>query len=270
YGARSDDKKQEKMGHIHGGYKAILNAAEKRLKKLGVRVYLHAPVKRIEVNDSKTTSSKTDTERRGYGLKVIADHSRCWFDKVLLTVNCPTVVGILGGRNGNPHWNNIREVKYLGVICCLLILKRQLSPYYVINLLDKALPFTGIIEATNIVAPKVVQDRHLVYLPKYVTPDDATHRLNDEEIAERFIDGVRKVFPDLRDDEIIHWNVFREQYVQPLQELHYLDRKVGPETPIEDLYLVNTSMIYNSTLNNNAAITTAKKAVQAIVESLAE
>ena len=63
----------------------------------------------------------------------------------------------------------------------------------------------------------------------------------------------------------LRYNVFREQYVQPVQELNYHGRKIDFETPIEGLYLVNTSMIYNSTLNNNAAISMAMKAVNTII-----
>ena len=48
YGARNAENKQEKMGHVHGGYKTILDAAEKKLKQYGVQILLNSPVTKIE------------------------------------------------------------------------------------------------------------------------------------------------------------------------------------------------------------------------------
>ena len=64
-------------------------------------------------------------------------------------------------------------MEYLGVVCVLLVLSKKLSPYYVINLLDKDLPFTGIVEVTNVVDSTDFDGRHLVYLPKYFAPSDS-------------------------------------------------------------------------------------------------
>ena len=159
----------------------------------------------------------------------------------------------------------IRRVEYLGVVCVLLFLERKLSPYYVINLLDKDLPFTGIIESTNVVSSKEGGGVNLIYLPKYISHDDPINSLEDDEIAELFLEKLKTVFPELKKEEILYKNVFRERYVQPIQELNFLEHAVHFRTPISNLYLVNTSMIDDSTLNNNAAISLAKHAVGAII-----
>ena len=103
---------------------------------------------------------------------------------------------------------------------------------------------------------------------KYLTSEDPLNTYSDEEIIQLFIDKLRTVFPDLKDEEISHMRLFREIYVQPNQELNYLDRIVGFKTPLPNVYLVNTSMISDSTLNNNTAIALARKAVEAINSDL--
>ena len=167
-------------------------------------------------------------------------------------------------KNHHPYWDQIKKIEYLGVICVLLILSRKLSPYYVINLLDRDLPFTGIIEATNVAFPEDLTGNHLVYLPKYLSFDDPLVSIEDDEIIENFIEKLKKVYPDLKDEEILHKRLFRETRVQPLQELNFSERTLEILTPIRGVYLVNTSMIYNSTINNNAVITLAHKAVNTI------
>ena len=160
----------------------------------------------------------------------------------------------------------LAQIEYLGVVCLLLVLKRRLSPYYVINLLDRALPFTGIVESTNVISPLNYGDRHLVYLPKYVTKDDPLVNLSEYEISSLFLEKLRRVFPDLNDKDILREKIFREKYVQPVLDLGYLERQVGFRTPVPCVYLVNSSMIANSTLNNNAIINLADKAADIIIK----
>ena len=86
-------------------------------------------------------------------------------------------------------------------------------------------------------------------------------------IIDLFIKSLRKIFPDLKKSEILHKTLFRETHVQPLQEINFLNRKTGFKTPIDNVYLVNSSMIYNSTLNNNASITLGKAAAELILKN---
>jgi len=260
YGARSSDNKQEKMGHVRGGYKKILEAAEKKLKDAGVTILTSHPVEKVISNTILNPSLNIKN------LKLKTPTASFSFDKILLTADCPAILQMIENRDSHPYWNQLEKVEYLGVICLKLILNRKLSPYYVINLLDRQLPFTGIIEATNIVPPKEVGGKHIVYLPKYLPASDDLNRLSDDEIKDLFLAGLKKVYPDFVDSDMLHCDVSRERYVQPLQELNYLQRTSGVATPIENIFMVNTSMIYNSTLNNNAAITLAKKAVKYILE----
>lgn len=190
------------------------------------------------------------------------------FNKVLLTVNCPTVLNILNQKNETAYWHQLDKVEYLGVVCILFILSRSLSPFYVINLLDKNLPFTGIIEATNVVRSDELDGNHLVYLPKYLSKDDPITKLDDEELIKHFTNHLQKVFPDLKAGEVKHTRVFREPCVQPLQELFSLEQRLTAETPISGLYVTNTAMILNSTLNNNAVITLAKRSAEQVCKDI--
>jgi protoporphyrinogen oxidase len=271
YGARNDsgNAKKEQMGHIHGGYHTILSAAEKRLVELGVELKKGMPIKKITLYDQK--GAPLDYEKRVHSGKPIfslQSESRDYiFDNVLVTIDCPKVLKLVDGytNDNQNYWRSLESVNYLGVICVFLVLDRQLSPFYVINLLDKDLPFTGIIEATNVVSPVDLGCKHLVYLPKYVTQDDPIKSKPDEEITSLFIEKLKKVFPQLDHRAILHSKVFRAGYVQPLQEINFLNRSDSNRTPIQGLYVANTSMIYNSTLNNNAAAKLARKAASTII-----
>ncbi|MFW5835825.1 MAG: FAD-dependent oxidoreductase, partial [bacterium] len=249
YGARSGEAKTEQMGHVKGGYAAILGAAAARLQELGVAVKTGNRVQTVRPAADGGVDLTSDT---------VAGH----YEQVLLTVPAPEVLRLTGMDAGaGAYWRALAEVNYLGVLCLFTVLDRRLSPYYVTNLLDKSLPFTGIIEVTNIIDPAEFGGRHLVYLPKYVTADDPLVTASDDEVEEKLLSGLRAVHPDLPPAAVLHTRLFRERHVQPLQEVNYLDQTRGIKTPIDSVYLANSTMLYNSTLNNNAAITLAERAV---------
>jgi len=251
YGARKGSDKAERLGHVRGGYARIIEKAKRSLEISGVKVAANQEVESI----AKRRTQGKSTFVLGAGGK---DQE---FDKVVLTVPAPDILRIVQ-HDENEYWEHLGKVSYLGVICVLLILKRSLSKYYVINLLDNSLPFTGIIEATNVVSPDEMKSTHLVYLPKYVGPNDELWQQEDRAIVDSFCGSLGKVFSDFSVQDVLHSVVFRERFVQPLQEVRYLERCLGFKTPEEGLYVVNTSMIYNSTINNNAVVTLAREAAR--------
>lgn len=254
YGARQGNARVERMGHVRGGYARVLERAGERLQSAGVRFLVDQEVTHVEAVVSGSNREISVRTRSG-------EHR---FDRVVLTLPAPEILRI-AEHTDHAYWESLSKVSYLGVICVLLVLKRPLSPYYVINLLDKSLPFTGIIEATNVVRPSGGEGCHIVYLPKYVTADDELWASEDPHVLEAFLDGLKRVFPVLVDADILHAAVFRERYVQPLQEVDCLSRSVGFQTPVEGVYVANTSMIYNSTLNNNAVVDLATRVMEELI-----
>jgi protoporphyrinogen oxidase len=257
YGARQSGSKKEMMGYVQGGYQTVFKAVEKRLGELRVKVIKSCEPEKIEISEGSDS---------GGLIKLVANGGVGTYDQVLFTIPCPAILKILNPTdvNSHPYWRNLQKVEYLGVICVLLVLKRGLSPYYVTNLLDTDLPFTGVIEVTNVVHPSEVGNHHLVYLPKYLPVDHPINHFSDEDITVQFKNKLQQMFPAMAEADILYTAVFRERYVQPLQELNFIGRDMGFRTPIDGVYVVNSSMIYNSTLNNNAAITLAKKAAAEI------
>lgn len=265
YGAREGNSKVERMGHVHGGYQRILDEERKALEAAGVSVRLSEPVREVRRQGNEA------------GLIVETAAVTQHFDRVVATVPANEIVRMVRADAKPPsesaspeqsYWDHLGSVTYLGVVCVFLMLRRSLSPYYVINLLDKSLPFTGVIEATNVVPSAEVRNYHLVYLPKYAVGDDPIWGRTDEDVQAEFLAGLRRMFADLSPDDVLHAAVFRRRHVQPLQDVDYLRRRVGHRTPLEGFYVTNTSMIYNSTLNNNAVIRLARQAAATVSQDI--
>jgi protoporphyrinogen oxidase len=255
YGSGSLLRNRGKMGYVRGGYFVVLRAAQKRLLELGVKIMTDTAV--IYLERKKNGKQK---------IVLRTPNGEFEFARALLTIPCPEIVKVVQGQGRHPYWRPLRNIEYLGVTSVLMVLKRPLSPYYVINLLDQSLPFTGVIETTNVLSPDDFGGKRLVYLPKYLTQDDPFNKLSDDRIKESFILALKSIFPNFSQHDVLHQEVFRESYVQPLHGLNFPKHKIGFRTPLSGLYTANSSQNYKSPNNNHAEISLAREVVKVIRE----
>jgi protoporphyrinogen oxidase len=238
FSARHSSAKKEQLGHVSGGYKAVFERLEKVINEAGGSIKRQIAVKRIE--------------RGAAGLDVHTDRGNFTFEKIVFTgpVNVlrqtagSALVDVQGGQ----------DVEYLGVICMVLVTRRALMPYYVLNIADDRIPFTGVIGMSNVVATTETAGRHITYVPRYILSTDPELQAPDDEIRGRFLDGLRRLFKefDPADVESIHIN--RAAKVQPLQVVGYSQLVPRSTTRDPDFFIVNTAQFVNSTLNNNSVI----------------
>ena len=99
----------------------------------------------------------------------------------------------------------------------------------------------------------------LVYLPKYVAPDDAMFALSDEEIKEKFLNAIARMYPQFEREDVISFRVSRVRYVFPIPTLNYSEKLPAMETSVEGLHIINSAHIVNGTLNVNETVQLAEK-----------
>ena len=252
----SDASKKEKLGYVRGGYRTVFLRLISEIERMGGRIMVNASVNEIA------------TEAGG-GLKVSLKNGHVRFDRVIATIPSRPFIS-LASELSPEYKEKLTRVKYLGIVCYALVLKRKLSSYYVTNLTDDEFPFTGIIEMTNLISGEETAGRHLVYLPKYTAPNDTLFDAGDDEIWQLFWRNLKRVFPDLQQSDIEFKFLFRERFVQPVPVLNYSDHVPDIQTSVKGLYLANTTQIINSTLNNNAMVKIARQAIDRVRESRQE
>ncbi len=151
-------------------------------------------------------------------------------------------------------------MQYQGIICASLLLRRPLAGYYVTNITDPWVPFTGVIEMSALVDQEQFGGHALVYLPKYVDPDDPAFALSDDEIRAQFLPALERMYPDFRREDVLAFQVSRVRRVFALSTLGYSKRLPPMETSIPGLHLVNSAHIVNGTLNVNETVQLAERA----------
>lgn len=245
YSARQSGMKREQMGYISGGYGPVLQRFEQVLAERGVEIFCSAPVKAVTGDGGEIVIASSGSAARR-------------FDAAIVTVPCPAAIRIC--RQLTPaETDRLRAVRYLGIVCASVLLNRPLGGYYITNITDGWLPFTAIIEMSALVDPRELNGRHLVYLPKYVVPDDSLFEVSDAEIEESFLGALRKVYPDLTLPQVAAFRVSRVRHVFALTTLRYSETIPPFRTTVPNLYIVNSSQILNGTLNVNEVVSLADR-----------
>jgi protoporphyrinogen oxidase len=269
FGARSGTANKEKLGYVSGGYRRILESFREALSKEGATLHLGSPVKRIETLLDPASGKKLC---RITFLKGGERASSAQFDQVFFTAPARLARGVISA-DLLPHVERLEKDfptsgAYLGVICLVLVLKKALTPYYVLNIGDESVELTGLIEMTNLIdRERETAGRSLVYLPRYVGSDDPLLEEPDASVAPPFIDrGLKRLFPEFKEDEIVLRCVHRARYVQPLPLARdgssapasvptesALDSRPAPEME-SPFQMLSTFMLQCATLNNNEVV----------------
>jgi len=252
YAARKSGLKKEMFGYVDGGYETINKAFRDHHENSGVRFLLETEV--ISVEHDGSSLRLTTSQGNSFS-----------FDGVISTLSSRLSARLATGMEDEEKESHER-IKYLGVICPSVLLSKPISPFYVTNITDKGLPFTGIIEMSALIdKQKELGSANLVYLPKYVEPQDDLFNRSDDEISQEFLHALFNMYPNLSKEDVINARVARARIVFALPTLNYSSRLPGIHTSIPGFYIVNSAQIINGTLNVNETIQVAESKLKLIL-----
>ena len=297
FGARSSVAGREAMGYVRGGYHRILGAFRSSLEAGGASISLGVQIERIGLADewddyavgaraarlegradvggpTRTMTSATavlDSAPDGAcGVRFKAGDSPArteWYDRVFFTAPIAAALPIVTPRVRlaleAEQQQHDPSARYLGVVCLNVVLRRSLTPFYVLNIADESIPLTGVIEMTSLISrDEETKGLSLVYLPRYVDSRDPLLQASDSDVySQLFERGLQRLIPDLSSADVVSWHVQRAPYVQPLRLVGPNVPPPGNRRPIEcgPFVLANTSLLACPTLNNNEVVALAKQ-----------
>jgi protoporphyrinogen oxidase len=298
YAARNSGLKKEMFGYVRGGYARVLERFGEHLREKGVEIRLNSKVSKItktgkkfeitfnakaqrreaakeiyqkvKVNgrairsemavmseQSVATSGSSYSGFQISNFKFQDEESKDQFDQVILT--CPSnIAARICPQLTETEKIKLENIKYQGIVCASVLMKKSLSNFYVTNITDET-PFTGIIEMSALVDKIQLGGNALVYLPKYVAPDDELFDKTDAEIKEKFLSALEKMYPHFTRKDVLAFKVSRVRQVFPLPTLNYSENVPPVKTSLQDLFIVNSAHITNGTLNVNETVQLAER-----------
>jgi protoporphyrinogen oxidase len=162
--------------------------------------------------------------------------------------------------NGFPDINLPSNFEYLGVICGVIKLKKQLTDYYWINVLEEEIPFKAVIEHTNFVKSR----DHVAYTSHYLSREDRYWQMKDKEIIQQYMLYLEKLFPGISEN-IEDFRIFRSKYAQPIIKK---DHCLNKNKLSKNLYSLNMTDVYPEDRGVNQAVREAKKLAERIYSEI--
>jgi len=246
YAARRSGLKREVFGYVRGGYARILDRLAEVLADAGVTV--------------RTDAAVAEVAPHGDGVRVTLVNGEAHdFDRAVLTAPTHAVSKLVPHLTRLEH-ARLNTVKYQGIVCASVLLRRPLERFYVTNITDSWVPFTAVIEMSALVDRSEFGGHALVYLPKYVAPDDPIFDESDESIRGRFLAALARMYPHFDPADVLAFRVSRVRSVFALATLNY-SRGVPPvATSLPGVFVVTSAQIVNGTLNVNETLSQAAAA----------
>lgn len=217
--------KGEKLGYIKGGFKFLIDAFEKNIKKLNVEVILNANIENIEKKEIFEISVNGNIIKTKAIVSTIPLHMLKKY------------------RVFDESFNRrIDKIEYQGSLCILTSLKKSLTKYYWVNIVKKS-EIGAIIEHTNF-QPKNLYDGHIVYIAQYPDNDSSIWQKSDQDIWNIYFSELKKLFPHIKDSDVKWYKVFKGFDAGVLYKKGFKKCLLNYDTPIKGFFIGGLFSMY--------------------------
>jgi protoporphyrinogen oxidase len=251
--ATRDKAAREVMGTIDGGYQVLVDALAEKIRELGGQVLTSTAVESVP-------------SANGRALGVVVGGTLRPHDLVVMTQLRPGLKGLLAEdleEALGPDRN-----RYLGVVCVVARLKKSISPYYALNITDRRIPLTTVVETTHVIDPERVGGT-LLYVPKYVTPDNPDLDRPSADVKREYLDHVRTMFPALQPSDILASQLARARVAEPIHTVGAVRPTAESLFPAPGLATASSAHIYPELVNGQAVLGVAETLVAGLLERVA-
>jgi len=263
---KGEGAREERLGYPRDSWEPLFAALARSIQRGGGRVLSDRPAARLSragdrfrVHPGPPGSFRAGHDPHGFA----ADEGE-EYDRVLATVPSDVFAALLdpelSGGVGEGYLRRAASIEYYAALCLLLELDRPFSPYYWTNVADRALPFVGLIEQTNLVPPERYGGRRFLYVANYLPHGHELLGLDPDALLDRYSAGLRAVNPGFVRAWVRRLWRHVEPAAQPLVTVGYAARIPPLRTPARGLFLANTTQVYPEDRGTNYAVRLGEQA----------
>jgi protoporphyrinogen oxidase len=231
--SRGRGLQRERFGYLEGGTDVLVDALVLAATKKGATLRPSTAVRRI-LHDG----------RRCRGVET-AGGERHDFDAVVAAVPLPHFLSMVPDLPA-AYRAQIESISFIGVICVALRLRHPVTPNYWLNINDPRIPYNGFIEYTNLNGGMTGDGSKVVYVPFYLPRSHERFSYADDRQIRDAAASLAVVNPRFSPDWIIAAAVSRDSYAQVICSSGFRRRVPGHRTPVDGLYLLESSQLYPS------------------------
>ena len=217
---------REKLGYLEGGSSTLLNALRAAIEAQGGEFRLRSAVEKVVISNGKVLGVQVEGQLEA-------------FDKVISTIPLPYVPKLMPDLPSD-ILAKFKAIKNIAVVCVIAKLKKAVTENFWLNINDPEMDIPGLVEYTNL-RPL---DKHVVYVPFYVPSDHPMFAELDEAFLSKVQRYLKKVNPELTDDDFVDMRASRYRYAQPICDPGYLEKLPPVKLPVDGLWAADTSYYY--------------------------
>jgi len=217
---------REKLGYLEGGSNTLLLAMKSAIEAQGGIIKLKSPVSKVVIKSNKVCGLEV-----GGRLEL--------FDKVISTIPLPYVPRLMPDLPSDVL-SKFMAIKNIAVVCVIAKLHKRVSENFWLNTNDPAMDIPGLVEYSNL-RPL---DQHVVYVPFYMPGEHPKFAESDQVFLDKVKLYLKKINPDLSDDDFIDLRASRYRYAQPICDPGYLSKLPLAALHVHGLWVADTSYYY--------------------------
>lgn len=217
---------KEKLGYLDGGSNTLLTAMSSDIRNNGGVINLSQPVKQIVIEDGVLKGIETSE-----GFQA--------FDIVISTVPIPFIPKIAPSLPSE-MLQQYQSVKNIAVVCIIIKLRKRLTENFWLNINNDEMDIPGLVEYSNL-RPL---DDHIVYVPFYMPFENPKYQDSDEIYSQKVKAYLMRINTDFSDEDFVDIKVNRYRYSQPVCGPEFLESLPNAKTPVEGLWIADTSYYY--------------------------
>ena len=261
--SRGKTMQKERLGYPMGSFGEVIDRLADRIAQQGGDVHTSAFVSRVLIEDNAATGLEVQLGRE-------AQPERREYDKVIATTPSYVFTRLVPPMPDD-YQKMLTGVDYLSAVLLILELDRPLTPKYWINIApdpdkDGDMPFVGIIEHTNMIDKSLYGGRHIVYISNYPDRNSELYKMEPDELLDLFIPHLRKLNPSFDRSWVQNYHHHRVDGAQPIISRNYSQRIPPHRTPVNNLYLANTTQIFPEDRGTNYSIRMGRQVAQMVME----
>jgi len=238
---------KEKLGYLEGGSDTLLQGMFSDIKHNGGEVFLKTPVTKVIIENGSVK-----------GVETINGFEQ--FDTVISTIPLPFIPRIIPDLP-NEILAQFKSVKNIAVVCVIVKLRQPLTENFWLNTNDPEMDIPGIVEYSNLRPLK----HSIVYVPFYMPGEHPKFAEPDEVFLGKVQKYLKKINPNLHDDDFLDIQASRYRYAQPIGVPGYLDTIPDAKLLIDGLWVADTSYYYPEDRGISESIDFGRKMAQEAV-----
>jgi protoporphyrinogen oxidase len=244
----------KKLAYIEGGFQTFIDKVGEEIESKNGKIILNSTVKKIE--------------RKREKLEVSTNQNKYEFDYLLLAVSMP--VGLQIFNFPDEYKEKHKHHKYIGAQYFVLELNNSFlnDGTYWLNINESDFPFMMIAEHTNFVDKKNYNNKHMIWVGKYLDYDNPLWQLSEEEYLDKIFPYLKKINSRFDKSWIYRSFFTRFKNAQPVIPINYSKTIPELKTPVKNVYIASMNHIYPWDRGTNNALNLGHNAAQLIKEDM--